>query len=262
MPSLPELLEHRAWECRLTPDRALESLEEAEEFLRDRGMLTRTADSALPSLHEACHEEPYAPGSGGFGSWPRTKYVWGFQLAARPGVLSLLVHRGKTLFVSHEVAALLDPICRAELARMEAADPDWARLLRHLDDAGPSLLEDLLVELDLKRPELKRLRHPLERCGAVVHRSLVLSDPEHEHTSELARWDQVFPNAVDRDPEEALADLVVAGVRAAVVAPEREVARWFSWKWRFADALVERLVAEGRLERPERGWVSAAETAS
>src|SRR6266516_3207912 len=58
MSRLQELQERRAHECRLTPDRALRTLDEAEAFLRDRGLLTRTADSALPSLYEACHEDP------------------------------------------------------------------------------------------------------------------------------------------------------------------------------------------------------------
>ena len=49
-PTLDELHERRAFDCRLTPDRALGSLDEAEAFLLDRGLLTRTADSALPSL--------------------------------------------------------------------------------------------------------------------------------------------------------------------------------------------------------------------
>ena len=66
MESLAALRERRAYECRLTPGRALGSLDEAEGFLRDRGMLTRTTDSALPSLYEACHEEPFKPGSPGF----------------------------------------------------------------------------------------------------------------------------------------------------------------------------------------------------
>ncbi len=55
MTTLAELEEQRAYECRLTPDRALETLDDAEDFLRDRGLLTRTSDSALPSLFEACH---------------------------------------------------------------------------------------------------------------------------------------------------------------------------------------------------------------
>ena len=62
VPSLAELQERRAYECRLTPDRALETLDDAAAFVRDRGLLTRTTDCALPSLHEACHEEPYKPG--------------------------------------------------------------------------------------------------------------------------------------------------------------------------------------------------------
>ena len=48
-------------------------------------------------------------------------------------------------------------------------------------------------------------------------------------------------------PETALDDLLVAGVRAAVLAPESEVARWFSWP--VPDGTLERLVAEGRIVR-------------
>jgi len=243
---MADLLERRARECRLTPDRALESLDEAEEFLRDRGLLTRTTDSALPSLFEACHEEAYAPDRPGFGHWPRTKFPWFGRLGAR-GYPILAIHRGKSLLVSPEVARLLDPICRAEIHRLEAVDPDWARLLQHLGDAGPSELEDLQLELGLKPKELKQLRYPLERCGAVVSRSIVYEDP-HRHTSELARWDQLFP---EPSGEGGFEDLLVAGVRAAVIAPERELPRWFSWRWYWEDGLVDRLVDEGRIARIE-----------
>ena len=247
MPSLAELDERRAFECRLNPDRALRTLGEAEAFARDRGLLTRTADSALPSLFEACHEEPYKSGAGGFGEWPRTKWRWFGLLAQMPGLTAVKVHRGKHLLVSAEVAAVLDPIVRAELERMHAADKGWARLLDHLASAGPSTPEDLRVELGLRPKELKDLRHPLERCGVLVG---------HELESTLARWDQVFPQAAGGSEE--LDDLVVAGVRAAVFAPERELRRWFSWTWRFDDGLVERLVAVGRLHRPAHGWIAAS----
>ncbi len=210
MESLDQLRERRAYECRLTPDRALQTLDEAEEFLRERGLLTRTADSAL--------------------QWP-----WFGELAER-GYLVTAVHRGKNLIVTEEVARLLDPICRAEIDRMRAADPQWDWLLDHLAVAGPSNVEDLQVELELKPKELKSLRSPLERCGAIVSRSLqVTAGHGHSHSSELARWDQVFPEpSGDGD----LADLVVAAVRAAVVAPEREVKRWFSWPWYWDDSLL------------------------
>jgi hypothetical protein len=246
MPSVTELGQltaRRAFECRLTPDRALGSLDEAEAFLLDRGLLTRTTDSALPSLFEACHEEPYAPGSPGFGQWPRTKFPWFGELGAR-GSLTLAVHGGKSLLVTDEVARLLDPLCRAELERR----PD-DRLLRHLEAAGPSELGDLQLELGLAPKELRRLRAPLERCGAVVARSVVYEEP-HRHTSVLARWDQLVPES----PGGGLADLLVAGVRAAVLAPEAELRRWFAW---WEEGLVEQLVEDGRVVRPEPGWVAA-----
>ena len=246
-PSMAELVERRALACRLTPDRALATLDQAEEFLGDRGLLTRTTDCALPSLFEACHEEPYAPDKPGFGQWPRTKFGWFGELGAR-GYHVLAVHRGKSLLVTEEVARLLDPICRAEIARMEAEDPQWARLLRHLAEAGPSELEDLQVELGLRPKDLKSLRAPLERCGAIVSRALVYEDP-HRHTSELARWDQAVTAAAGKAGRRsplptvpvgtALANLVVAGVRAAVVAPANEISRWFSWQWYWDDTILE-----------------------
>jgi hypothetical protein len=251
-----ELEERRAYLCRLTPDRALDSIDEAERFVRDRGLLTRTPDSALPSFFEACHEEPYAPGSRGFGAWPATKYPWYFELAERPDVHELKVHNGKSILFTDETLALVDPICRSELARMEQHE-EWARLLRHLADAGPSTLADLQTELELKPKELKLLRSPLELCGALVSRSLRVELPDggHAHTSELLRYDQAYP-----EPSEGggIDELIVAAVRAAIVAPEREVARkWFSWRWLLTPELVDRLVSEGRLERPEPGWVAA-----
>ena len=241
--ALQQLTTRRALECRLTPDRALGSLDEAEAFLLDRGLLTRTTDSALPSLFEACHEEPYAPGSPGFGQWPRTKFPWFGELGAR-GYLTLAVHRGKSLLVTDDVAGLLDPLCRAELER-RPDDP----LLRHLEAAGPSELGDLQLELGLAPKELHRLRAPLERCGAVVARSVVYEEP-HRHTSVLARWDQL----VTESSGGGLAELLVAGVRAAVLAPEAELQRWFPW---WEEWLVEELVEDGRAVRPEPGWVAA-----
>jgi hypothetical protein len=255
-----ELEERRAHLCRLTPDRALESLDDAHGFLRDRGLLTRTPDSALPSFFGACHEEPYAPGSSGFGTWPATKYPWYFELAERPDVHELKVHRGKSILFTDETLALVDPICRSELERMEQQD-DWAMLLRHLGDAGPSTPEDLQTELALKAKDLKRLRYPLERCGAIVSRTVRVDLPDggHRHTSELLRYDQAYPEP--RTVGGGIEELAVAAVRAAVAAPEREVRRWFSWAWLFPDDLVDRLVSGGRLERPEPGWVAAPASA-
>jgi TFIIE alpha subunit len=252
---LSRLQEQRAFLCRLTPDRALETLDEAEEFLRERGMLTRTTDCSLPSLFEACHEEPYAPDKPGFGQWPRTKWGWSFALARRPGVYATKVHhRGKTLYVSADVARVLDPIIRAEIGRM-GEEEDWALVLDHLAAAGPSTSDDLRTELGLKPKELKKLLAPLELCGTVVVRAIEPDEEGMVEGFEYARWDQIYTEAAPGDGR--LDDFVVASVRAAVVATEREVPRWFAWRWRLDADLLERVVSEGRLERPEPGWVAA-----
>jgi hypothetical protein len=150
------------------------------------------------------------------------------------------------------VAALLDPICRAEIERMRAFDDGWRRLLDHLAAVGPSSMDDLRTELRMKRQELKALRSPLERCGAIVSRSMeVTAGAGERHSSVLARWDQAHPagGSAGIDPGHALKELVVAGVRAAVVAPGAEIRRWFSWQWYWSGTLLDDLVREGRLRR-------------
>jgi hypothetical protein len=256
-------LEHRrAVACRVLPERALGTIDEAEEFLLDRGMLTLMPDCSLPSLFGACHEEPYKPGGRGFAGWPRTKWWWGGALAARPGIFSVRLHAGKGLFLTEKTAAFADPLCRAELADADdgGGGPAAQRLVRHLAEAGPAAIEELEEELGLHSKELRGLRARLERVGAVVAMDLRVEKEGggHRHTSELYRWDHVFP-----EPSQGpggLDELVVAGVAAAVLAPEREARSWFSW--RASTKVIDALVAQDRLERPAPGFLSAAETAS
>src|SRR5207245_6110541 len=130
-----------------TPVRSIQTLEDDETVPVDSVNITLTQDSAQPSHYAASHEEPYKKGSPGFGSWPKTKYVWAFQLAERPGVLALKVHRGKVLLSHREATRAIDPLARAALAAAEAAGDDRARLVRHLGSAGPTLLDDVKAEL-------------------------------------------------------------------------------------------------------------------
>jgi hypothetical protein len=228
--------------CRLTPDRALDTLDDARAFLDDRGMLTLTPDCALPSLFGACHEEPWSDAPG-FGTWPKTRYWWPSAF----DVLATRLHRGKVLYLSPAVAAVVDPLCREELARAEAGEhgPDAVRIVAHLAEAGPSYVEELKDEAGLE----KKTRARLEKVGAIVSRG-VIAETHHHHTSELCRWDQVVERA---DPtDDPLRELLVAGVRAAVVAPEAEALRWFTWR------IPKNALDDDRLSRPEPGWVAYA----
>jgi len=238
----------RDYLLRLTPGRALETLDEAAEWVLERGLVTLMPASSLPSLFVACHEEPYKKDGRGFASWPRTKWWWGGALEKR-GLPYTKLLRGTGVFLSGEVAALADPLCREELARAETGEygEEAQRLVAHLAEAGPSLAEELMEELGIARQSFRAVRKRLEALGAVVAKGVRMDawSGGHRHSSELSRWDQLYPTP---SLHGGLPDLVAAGVRAAVVAPEHEVRTWFSWK---ADAeLIERLVEEGHLLRP------------
>jgi hypothetical protein len=128
-----------------------------------------------------------------------------------------------------------------------------------LAEAGPAAIDELKEELGLGTKELRALRARLERVGAVIAMDLRVETEcgGHRHTTELYRWDQVFP----KRPSTAggLDELLGAGVEAAVLAPEREAGSWFSW--RASPATIEALVEDGRIARPAPGLLSPAETA-
>jgi hypothetical protein len=252
MSGLAAFEQRRAVECRLTRQRALESLDEAGAFLADRGLLTRMPDSALPSLFGACHEAPGRAGGRGFDLWPRTKWIWSFQLTLQPGVLLTKVHQGKSLYMTMEIARLFDPLVRHSIAD---ASGDEARFLDHLAKHGESTLDDLELELGWDRKRVKRVRDRLQRVGAVIGHGLVFEDESTWHFGPLRRWDQAVRKAnAAGDPFGAL---IVAAMRAAVLAQEKDLSSWFSWP--IPPGTVDRLVGDGKLVRPAPGWLATAD---
>jgi hypothetical protein len=257
MPSTPPdaLLARRVHDCRLDPARALRDVDEAAAWVRERGVVTITPACALPSLFAACHQPAYREGASGFGSWPRDAYWWPVALGETPGISSLAILRGRRVLVSDAFAAAIDPLCREALA---AARASGSPLVEHLAGAGPSLVDDLRIELGLDARALRRVRAPLERVGAVIARSITVpaSSGGHRHTAELRLWEPKFPvPGIHVSPAQSRDALVTLGVRAAVVAPEEEVGTWFSWP--IGTGAIGRLVDEGRLTRPAPGWVAA-----
>jgi len=71
----------------------------------------------------------------------------------------------------------------------------------------------------------------------------------------LSRWDQVWRKPWKTTEDTALEELVVLGVRAAVLTHEDEVRNWFSWP--VARQTIADLVAAGRLVHPVSGWLAA-----
>lgn len=211
-------------------------------------------DCALPSLFGACHEAPSRPGGRGFDLWPKTRWIWSFQLTLDGRAILTKMHRGKSLYLSTAMAQLFDPLVRQVIAQ---ADGDDLRLLEHLRRRGESMAEDVELELGWTHKRLKSVRDRLERSGAIVSDGLVFDEGGGWHFAPMRRWDAVVKKAPSsKDP---LGDVVVAAVRAAVLAPESEVRSWFSFP--VTSETVDRLVTRGRLARvPYRS--ATAETMS
>jgi hypothetical protein len=208
-------------------------------------------DCSLPSLFAACHEAPTRAGGRGFDLWPKTRWIWSFQLTLDSSAVLTKLHRGKSLYLSAETARLFDPLVRKAI---DEATGDEARLLDHLGRHGPSMLHDVELELGWERKRLRNMRDRLERVGAVLSDGLVFDETHDWHFAPMRRWDQVFRKPARSDAP--LADVAVAAMRAAVVSPEAEVRSWFSWP--IPTGLIDQLVAEGRLARPARGQVAIA----
>jgi hypothetical protein len=205
-------------------------------------LLTRMPDCALPSLFGACHEAPARPGGRGFDLWPKTRWIWSFQLTLDNRAILTKLHRGKSLYLSAGMARLFDPLVREAIA---GAAGDDLRLLEHLGRHGPSMAEDVVLELGWDGKRLKAARNRLERVGAVLSDGLVFDASGEASFAPMRRWDDVVGKApAGKDP---LGDLVVAAVKAAVVAPEAEVRTWFGWP--VGSETIDRLVAAGRLAR-------------
>ena len=150
--------------CRLSPQRALATIEEAELFLVERGMLTLTPDSALPSLFGATHEAPFAPGRSGLAPTRRPSGGGvGLSVLCRASCRRSCT-AVRASFCRNAAPTVVDPLCRRELAAAVAGDlGDTARqIVDHLEAAGPSLLEELKEELGLEAKALRSARQKLE----------------------------------------------------------------------------------------------------
>src|SRR5439155_26344338 len=117
---------------------------------------------------------------------PKTKWIWSFQLTLDGRAVLTKLHRGKSLYLSASTARLFDPLVRQAI---DAATGDDARLLDHLARNGPSMAEDVEVELGWDRKRVKSARNRLERVGAVVSDGLVFNEAGDWHFAPMRRWD-------------------------------------------------------------------------
>jgi len=243
---------------RLRPSRPIRDLRGALAFIDERSIVLSTGRSSLPSLAEAIAGRQLR------GSWMANPEV--FRIYKVLGK----VHRSEAVVTAPLILgreALLDVALGPAVARI-AGDPkrrDAARAT--LPPLAKRLLADVEehgeVRMDRWRASTKRGREArlwLERLLLVVSRDL--HTESGYHTAVVTPWRKSgiavrfgkFAKRLSLD--EAEDQLILAAVRSAVVAPEREVRRWFV----FGARRVDRLMHEGKLERlrsVRRSWLAS-----
>ena len=221
----------RAYLLRLTPDRALESLDDAEAWVRERGLVTLLPSTSLPSLFAACHEEPYSEHARGFGSRLKTEVVVEQSHRGARAALRQAAARHGRLGVGRRSRAGRPAVSRGEFER--ARGRGARRVLPARRRAPGGSRPDAHAGGPPKgststAAHSRNVRKRLERAGAVVARParIELRDGGHRHASgELALGSAGAGAQAAGTVSSSSLRRGCAGVRAAVAAPEREV-RW------------------------------------
>lgn len=231
---------------RLQPARPLRDARAAAAFVKERRIVMSTGRSSLPMLAEAIAGEPIA------GSWMAHPAV--YRIYRILGSLSRYNLPAAPLILGKET--IFDPSLGPAVERIAADRERRARARAQLPPLARRLLEEVeargRVRMDhwgVRTPEARRARLLLER------RLLVVSSSSHTeggyHTAVVVPWLQgklsrrFSDDAARLTFDEALDRVLLAAVRSAVLAPEREVRRWLV----VGAERVKTLLGEGKLER-------------
>src|SRR3989475_7192029 len=243
---------------RLRPSRPIRDVRGALAFIEERSIVLSTGRSSLPSLAEAIAGRQLR------GSWMANPEV--FRIYKVLGK----VHRSDAVVTAPLILGketLLDDTLGPAVARI-AGDPRRRNAAKaSLPPLAKRLLADVEahgeVRMDRWPASAKRGREArlwLERLLLVVSHDL--HTESGYHTAVVIPWRKSriavrFRKLAKRlKLDEAEDQLILGAVRSAVVAPEREVRRWFV----FGARPVDRLMHEGKLERlrsVRRSWLAS-----
>jgi len=188
---------HRTYLHRLTPDRALTTIEAAIKFVREIGLVLRTPDPYLPSLFGAAQGKPFKSGAGGFGNWPAHAWWWDREISALPDVLTLKLIRGRTTFAASKAWPAIDAAVRGRIS--ERLEEFELELIDELRQRGPTPSRELNITRRYGRTGTKRLkkaRDTLESRALLLGRPITHGD--HSHDTLLELWETRFPKPLGK----------------------------------------------------------------
>lgn len=235
---------------RLAPAGALRSPAAAIAFIRQRQIVMSTGHASLPVLAEAIAGRPLV------GSW-----------MAHPEAGRIYTIIGRVTRSDLVVAPLvlgMETICAASLGpavERVARDPNRRQAARRkLPPLARRLLETIEAEGELRMDRWSAPTRTARPARLLLERQLLvrstsLHTERGYHTSVVIPWTSSAVSRQFAAPARRLScadaedQLLIAALNAAVVAPEREVRRWFV----FNDGRIDALLTRGRIARVSGG---------
>jgi hypothetical protein len=222
---------------------AMRDVRQLTAFVQERRIVLLTGKAAIPNMADAIAGRPLR------GSWmanPEVHLI--YRLTSRlQGFLGAPLILGKSTTVDPALAPALYSLAADPARRQDARGRlslDAARLLELVAQRGAVRMD----AIDLPTKQSRKARVELER-EFLVHSYDIHTD-RGAHTSVIEEW-EMSPLAKElagtelSSLEHAVDTLVHAGLRSAVLAPEREVRKWFEG----ASGALDRLVNSGSAQQ-------------
>jgi hypothetical protein len=231
---------------RLSPARPLRSVTAATAFIRERHMVMSTGHASLPVLSEAIAGR-HLPGSWMAHAEAARIYKILGRMARSPIVAAPIV-LGKETLCDPSLGPAVERVAHDPRRRhmvLKALPPLARRLLATVEAEGQLRMDRWGAPTRNARPARLLLERQLLVTSSSLHTE------RGYHTSLVIPWalstisQRVAPQARKISFSDAEDQLLIAAVHAAVLAPEREVRRWFV----FGGERIETLLAQEQLVR-------------
>lgn len=243
----------RTYIHRLTADRALTTVEEAIEFVREMGLTLRTPNQYLPSLFGAAQGKPFKPGVGGFGRWPAHAWWWDREICALSDIVTLKLIGRCSTFAARKVWPAIDAAVRGRSP--EKFDEFERDLIAELRSRGPTPSRELNIVRSYGRAGAKRLKNARDRLEC---RALLLAWPiiygDHLHDSLLELWETRFPKPLTE--ARGIEPLMLTCLKtSAGPVPIKEVFCWLTWPRNQLQLIIDDLVVRNFVRKTPDGHI-------
>ena len=227
---------------RLDPPRPIRNLRVALAFIKERRIVLSTGRSSLPMLAEVIAGRHLR------GSWMANPEVYQiYELLKRiyrhPDVLSASIVLGKDTLIHESLGPAVERIASDPERRrvaLAALPPLARRLLNEVERAGEVRMDRWSASTKPAREARLRLERDLLAISRELHTE------RGYHTAVVLPWRRSKSSTYYRVKarrltyDRAVDEVMVAAIHSAVIAPEREVRRWFQFGRNRLDTMIQR----------------------